>query len=101
MRTLSYPHPGDLDGTPAQVARRAVAELAEAAETSAEHTRSAVQQIRSGFLSDRLAREPELSPEALARLWDRSPEAAACVSLMRASRHHKRAAERLQAVCDK
>lgn len=85
-RVFVYRHPGSLDGTPTQVARRAASDLDEAAAVFARHVVAAVRQARNGFLTEQQLRDPELSPRELAERWEGSPEELACRALVRAAK---------------
>jgi hypothetical protein len=57
---------------------------------------AACQQVRSGFLSAQLTRDPALTPSQLAAAWDASDEAMACVRLIRAAKGALTAAQQLR-----
>jgi hypothetical protein len=87
LRAITYKdlqHPADLDGEPREVASQAIRDLGDGSSMFGRQVYAVVQQIRSGFMSEQLDRDKELTPERLGELWDASDEALACVRLMRA-----------------
>lgn len=84
--SFTYEHPRERDGAPAEVARDSARDLERAAVIFARHTEAAVRQVRNGFLSHELTRDPDLTPEELAARWDASDAARDCILLIRAAR---------------
>lgn len=93
---LSYEHPGELEGTPQQVAQRAAGDLAQAAAVFARHVEATARQVRSGFLSDELSRDPSMTPEQLSAAWSRSETARNCLALLRSAKAANTAVKAVQ-----
>lgn len=84
--SFTYEHPGERDGAPQEVANEAAKDLERAAAVFARHTEAAVRQVRSGYLSRELSRDPSLRPDELAKRWESSNSKRACIVLIRAAK---------------
>lgn len=83
---LRYKHPGEIEGEPQEVARLSAADLEEASAIFARHVVATARQVRSGYLSEQLAKDPSLTPDQLNAAWESSVTELACVKLVRASK---------------
>lgn len=94
--SFTYEHPGERDGAPAEVARDSARDLERASAMFARHAAATVRQVRNGFMSRELSRDPDLTAEELAAVWTGSETERDCLILIRAAKAANTAVKRVR-----
>ena len=81
MHAPDFTAPNEIDGTPREVAKQSLEQLALLADWLEEVTHATGVQVRNAQLSAQLAADPEREAEDLEREWGHSTEAAAFEAL--------------------